>query len=381
MSGAISSIAANVVHEAVDERQHVRSKLPAQVLLSGVDDSFVCELQDISLGGLGLHCPRELKPGSLYEASIQLDLNRIVLTINARIKIIARNGNLTGAEFVELEPRKRDILRYLLSAYLSGEIADVDGLFNVMQRENYIKKRKQVAGSSRSPLDRLRAVLGSATYLLTGIAVAGLLIYKSYLLFFSVPATQALVSANAHVISMPENGYVRFLIPEGVQRVRTGEPIASVSTQLATSFTTPADLEALARLSQNDLQSLLGRSLIETTIASPCDCYVYFPRKPTDSYAYKFDELVHLIPASEDLYVKASFPFDKLKGLKRIQAIDLRVFGADESLRGKVIRSAVDAETESLVLSIRPDRPLPLEAYQKPVTVDLYKGLPLTTSL
>ena len=63
MSSAISSIAPNVVHEAVDERQHVRSKLPARVTLSGTSSSFACDLKDISLGGLGLHCPHELSPG------------------------------------------------------------------------------------------------------------------------------------------------------------------------------------------------------------------------------------------------------------------------------------------------------------------------------
>ena len=140
-------------------------------------------------------------------------------------------------------------------------------------------------------------------------------------------------------------------------------------------------LEALARLSQNDLQSLLGRTLIETTLASPCDCYVYFPSKPTDGYAYKFAELAHLIPADDDLYVKASFPFDKLKGLHDISAIDLQVFGEPEPRKGTVIRSAVDAENQALVLSIKPDQALPLTAYQQPVTVDLFKGLPLTSSL
>ena len=186
MSSAISSIAPNVVHEAVDERQHVRSKLPARVVLSGADDSFACELQDISLGGLGLRCSRELPQGALYDAEIQLELNQVALTIDARVKVIAERGGLTGVEFVELEPRKRDILRYLLSAYLSGEIADINGLFNVMQRENYIKQRKQSQSGARTRLERARALLGSAGYLAAGLAVAGVLAYKSYLLFFSV---------------------------------------------------------------------------------------------------------------------------------------------------------------------------------------------------
>ena len=77
----------------------------------------------------------------------------------------------------------------------------------------------------------------------------------------------------------------------------------------------------------------------------------------------------------------SNFWFDKLKDLHDISAIDLQVFGEPEPRKGTVIRSAVDAENQTLVLSIKPDQALPLTAYQQPVTVDLFKGLPLTSSL
>ena len=68
---------------------------------------------------------------------------------------------------------------------------------------------------------------------------------------------------------MPENRRVLPLPPAGVQfGSRLASRIASVH-QATPAFTTPADLEALARLSQNDLQSLLGRTLIETTPGQP----------------------------------------------------------------------------------------------------------------
>ncbi len=376
MTSAISSPAANVVHEAVDERQYVRTKIPARVLLHSGDEDIECEIEDISLGGLGLRSPRELKPGSLHSAEIQLDLHKVVLKIDARIKVTAQQGEVIGAQFIDLDGQKRDILRYIISAYMSGEIADVNGLFNVMQRENYIKQRKHKFAAERTPLERVQALLGSALYLLAGLLIATVLAYKAYLFFFRVPATQAIVSADAHIISMPENGYVKFLVPAGTERVKAGQPIATVSTQLATSFTTPADLKALADISQTDLQALLGRSLIETTIASPCDCYLYLPKKMTDGYGYKFAELVHLIPVEENsLFVRASFPFDKLKDLNDIGSIDLQVFGLPDSLSGAVVGSALDPVTQELVLQIHPEQPLPLAAYQKPVAVDLFKRL------
>ncbi|MCE6982471.1 PilZ domain-containing protein, partial [Pseudomonas frederiksbergensis] len=119
---------------------------------------------------------------------------------------------------------KRDILRYIISAYLSGEIADINGLFNVMQRENYIKERKHKYASARSSGERLKATLGTLLYAAAGLAALGFVAYKCYLLFFRIPAVQAQVSANAQVISMPDNGYVKFLLAPGQTEVKAGTP-------------------------------------------------------------------------------------------------------------------------------------------------------------
>lgn len=375
----ISNLSANMVHEAIDERQHVRSKMPAKVTLSGGIAPIECSIEDLSLGGAGLHCEQPLKPGSLLFASIHLRLNAIVLHIDAKVKVVSQREGLLGVEFIELDEQKRDILRYILSAYMSGEIADINGLLHVLQRENYIKQRKQKNGSPRGGWERLRAGLGSLLFLCAGMLLAGLLFYKLYLLFFHVAASQALVSSNAYVVSMPENGYVKLLV-EANQRVSAGQPIASVSTQLATSINTPADLEALARLAPADSEALLNRSLIETVIASPCDCEVYLPNKRQDGYAYKLDELVHLLPADEDLFVKASFPFERLKDVSRVSSVDLSLFGSNTPIAGTVVDSALDSLNQALELTIRPDQPLPRDTYRKPLAVDVYLRLPFAAA-
>ncbi|CAK9889653.1 MULTISPECIES: PilZ domain-containing protein [Pseudomonas] len=380
-SSSTPAVPANVVHEAIDERQYVRTKLNARVKLSAAGQPpFDSTLQDISLGGIGLVHPEPLKIGSLYHASIQLRLNQVDLNIDSQIKIVSQRGQEVGAQFVELDAQKRDILRYIISAYLSGEIADINGLFNVMQRENYIKERKHKYASARSSGERLKATVGTLLYAAAGIAALGFVAYKCYLLFFRIPAVQAQVSANAQVISMPDNGYVKFLLAPGQTEVKAGTPVASISTQLATSFTSPADMKAVADLSPGDLQTLLGRATIETVINSPCDCEVYFPSKPLDGYGYKQAPLVHLLPKDEGLFVTANVPFDKLTDIGRVTSVDLKVFGLDETFSGKVIDSRVDEANKNLALTIAPDSPLPRAAYQKPVAVDLYLGLPFTAS-
>ncbi|MES2820268.1 MAG: PilZ domain-containing protein [Pseudomonadota bacterium] len=377
MNIASSLSASNVVHEAIDERQFARTKIPAKVVLKDAQGPFNCEIQDISLGGIGLICDRELKIGALYPASIRLQLSSINLDIETNIRVTSQRGKETGAAFAELDTQKRDILRYLISAYMSGEIADIDGLFNVMQRESYIKQRKKAVDTSRTVPQRLQAMLGSLAFFIVGLLLLGLLGYKTYLFFFRISAIQAHVSSEAYVVTMPENGYVKFMVDRDAREVKAGEPIATVSTQLLTRFNTPSDLEALANLSQSDLQTLLGRSLIETVIASPCDCYLYYSGRRLDSYAYKTDPLVHLIPKDQPLVVKASFPFDKLKAVNRIQRINLQVSGLAETFSGRVVNAAVDDLNQMLVLSILPERQLPLSAYQHPVAVDVYLKHPL----
>ncbi|QBF26448.1 PilZ domain-containing protein [Pseudomonas tructae] len=380
-SSSTPAVPANVVHEAIDERQYVRTKLNARVKLSAAGQApFDSTLQDISLGGIGLLHAEPLKIGSLYHASIQLRLNQVDLNIDSQIKIVSQRDQEVGAQFVELDAQKRDILRYIISAYLSGEIADINGLFNVMQRENYIKERKHKYASPRSSSERLKATLGTLLYAAAGIAALGFVAYKCYLLFFRIPAVQAQVSANAQVISMPDNGYVKFLLAPGQTEVKAGMPVANISTQLATSFTRPADLKAVADLAPGDLQTLLGRASIETVINSPCDCEVYFPSKPLDGYGYKQAPLVHLLPKDEGLFVTANVPFDKLADISRVSSVELKVFGLDQAYSGKVIDSRVDEVNKNLALTIAPDSPLPRAAYQKPVAVDLYLGLPFTAS-
>jgi alginate biosynthesis protein Alg44 len=373
-----SVLAAKVVHEAIDERQFVRTKIPAKVILSGHGlNGLECDIQDISLGGMGLLYDQPLKLGGLFSASIRLKLSKIDLNIDAKVKIVSQRGREVGAEFVELDSQKRDILRYIIAAYMSGEIADINGLFNVMQRENYIKERKTKHASARTTGERLKAALGTLLFLAVGLAALSLVLYKSYLLFFRIPASQAIVSANAYVVSMPDNGYVKYLLQPGQAQVKVGEPVASVSSQLAATFTTPSDIQALANLSQSDMQLLMGRALIETVIASPCDCDVFFPAKTLDGYAYKYQPLVHLLPRDEDLFIKATVPFEQMSKLSRVSSVQMQIFGINEPVGGTVVASAVDELNQTLVLSIKPDRALPREAYQKPVSVELFLGLPL----
>ncbi|WP_277374202.1 PilZ domain-containing protein [Pseudomonas sp. AA-38] len=367
----------NIVHEAIDERQFVRAKIPARVTLEGNGiKGLECEILDLSLGGIGLSLAQPMTIGSLFNASIKLKLNKIDLNIETKLKIVSQRNHEVGAEFVDLDRQKSDILRYIISSYMSGDIADINGLFNVMQRENYIKERKHKTAESRTFGERLRALFGSLLFLAVGLTALALIVYKSYLLFFHMQAAQAVVGANAYIVSMPENGNLKYLIAPGQTEVSVGQPLASVSTQLASSLTSPADIAALANLSEQDSAALLGRVTVETVIASPCNCSLYYPKPRQDGFAYKQDALVHLLPLDQPLDVKASIPFAQMNKLERVRGVEMRVLGSDQVFTGEIVGSRVDEQQQMVELTIKPDQALPRNDYQLPVAVDFRLGLP-----
>ncbi|MCG8517449.1 MAG: PilZ domain-containing protein [Pseudomonadales bacterium] len=366
----------HIVHEAIDERQHVRTRVPAKALLIGNTDVIECQIQDISLGGLGLVSEQPLHEGQLFKAQVTLDIHNASLNLEVDVKVVKQRGEVTGVAFIDLTPGKRDILRYVISAYLAGDIVDINGVLTVMQRENYIKQRKTKADNSRDWAGRLKAVLGTLVYLLVGLGILSALGYKLYLYLFRVEAVQAHVDTNAYHLNMPDNGFARFLLPPDQLSVSPGTPVAAVSGQLASRQELPEQLPALARLSAEERALLLGEQPLETVITSPCDCDVYYPQAATDRYAYRGDSLVHLLPKDQPLTVKAQIPYRVIDQINTIDQVSLQVYGVDGPLTGDIVGTRLLPQQGTIELTIQPDTSLPRSSYLSPVTVDLYRGLP-----
>lgn len=365
-----------IVHEAIDERQHVRTRVPAKAMLIGNTDVIECEIQDISLGGLGLISEQPLHEGQLFKAQLTLDIHNASLNLEMDVKVVKQRGEVIGVAFIDLPAGKRDILRYIIAAYLAGDIVDVNGVMTVMQRENYIKQRKTSTSNTRGWRSRFTAMLGTLAYLAVGLGILALLSYKLYIYFFRIEAIQAHVDTTAYHLDMPDNGFVRFLMSPGQQQVDAGTPVAAISSQLASDLALPTELPALTRLTPQERATLVGGNALETVISSPCDCEVYYPKAATDRYAYKGESLVHLLPVDGEMLVKAQVPYRALTQVNDIDRISLRVFGVDEQIGGEVVSTRLVSDQGILELTIRPESPLPRATYLNPVTVDLYRDLP-----
>ena len=369
---SIATAPERTVHEALDERQHIRAKIPAVVVIDGVNvKNLECNVLDVSLGGVCFLHDGTLEVGSLLNASIKIVLPSINLTIDSKVKIVSHRGGEYGAQFVELDAAKRDTLRYIISSYLSGEMVGVNGLFNIMQRENYIKERKQKQKSIRSFKDRAKAVSGTLLFSALGAVALCFFVYKTYMLFFSLSASQAYVDANAYVIKMPETGYVDYIVAPGQKEVKVGEPIAAVSTQLIASASSYNSVIA----SGGDINQLKELT-VETVINSPCDCDIYSDQEVVSGFNYKGNQLLDLLPKNEEFYISASFPLSKLSELNRAGKVELELFGSNDKVLGKIVSSKVNAETKEIILKIKPDSNLTIDDYRQPVAVNLFLDLP-----
>ncbi|UTF59853.1 PilZ domain-containing protein [Gilvimarinus sp. DA14] len=366
-----------IVHEAIDERQHVRAKIPAKVRLRGKTGEINCELCDLSLGGVGVHTAAPLKEGMLFDGEVIIPLSTVDIKLDVKLKVVKVRSDIIGLAYMDLPQAKRDVLRHIMSAYLSGDVVDIDGVLNVMQRENYIKQRKVKSGDSRTWGSRIKSILGTLLYLVMGLSILAFLAYKVYLYLFEVKSSNAFVAADTYSLYMPDNGFIEFLLPPGTTQVKKGEPIASISSQLASSITTPADLEALAGMSEENVAAILGRSMIETVISSPCDCELVYVNGSDNRYGYKGDQLIDLLPVDKPLYIKASFPSQKLADLRNAKTAKVQVYGEEQSYSAEIISANYRKEDDLLEVKLATDRQLAAKAYNAPANVSLFKDVSL----
>lgn len=202
-------------------------------------------------------------------------MNALEIRIEVTLKVVSRTNQKYGCQFIDLDAGKCDILRYLIVSYTSGEVVDISGLFNIMQRENYIKSRKTKDATQRNIVERLKAIIGTLLFTIVGLLALSFVLYKSYLLFFTLTPTEAVVSADTYTISMPDNGYLNLLLKPNQTSVVEGEPLVSISTQLATYFTNLSDMQMLDKLTPEETNELLARTTVKTVINSPCNCEVF----------------------------------------------------------------------------------------------------------
>src|SRR5918994_3212959 len=199
-----------ITHEAEVQRQHPRYRLPVKCIHNGAQLAVV----DISVGGLGLRTGSlDAKLGQVLDLTLAFPFSgyELTLPINAEVRYVASEHNRIGLRFVDVSPRQHSLLRFILDAYLAGEVVEAGDVLDVVSRRNEGKTREvpprpQPQGIVANLAHRGRSAagyigIGAATLLLVGFIGTSL-----FDRFYLIPAQSAQITADLVSVPAPSNG-------------------------------------------------------------------------------------------------------------------------------------------------------------------------------
>ena len=168
-----------VAHEAEVQRQHTRYRIPLRCELRGA----CFEVQDWSIGGLSLKDPpADLKIG--HQESLKLSFPftdyAIGISVDAEPRYIDGANKRAGLKFVNVTRRQVDVLRFMIDAYLSGEVVEAKDLIEVSARRNEARARA-VPGAEAPTTVRGRLSRGMGRAVRFGAAGLGGLVLLGFI--------------------------------------------------------------------------------------------------------------------------------------------------------------------------------------------------------
>jgi mannuronan synthase len=343
-----------ITHEAEVQRQHPRYRIPIRCIYNGTQISVV----DVSVGGIGLRISSlDVKPGRVLDLILVFPFSgyELSLPINAEVRYVAEDHSRIGLRFVDVSPRQHNLLRFILDAYLAGEIVDAGDILDVSSRRNEGKTREV---PQRPQPQGLRAQLthhgrsaagyvgiGAATMLLVGFIGMGV-----FERMYIIPAQSAQITADLVTVPAPSNGQATFIAAGN--EVKAGEPLLTI-------------------------QGPQGNSIV---IDSPCDCVVQTRYSRTANFVREGAPILALREKTSMPYVTASVPHDQLLRFYRgasavIEYADGTRVREDQIERLPSLVSE-SASTGPFLVKLAPGRELEMSTIGQPVSVvfDTFSG-------
>ncbi|MCP1642342.1 alginate biosynthesis protein Alg44 [Pseudomonas citronellolis] len=377
-----TAVNVNVVHESEAQRQHARVKLPARIRYIGANREGVdARLLDLSAGGFAFTASgAPIQVGDLHKGKLlfQIDSISFALEVEFQVRSFDPDSRRTGCEFQHLKPREVAALRYLITAYLAGEVVSVGDMLNTLQRENFTKARKHGgAGGGMGFFGRIRAVTLSTAIFVVGVGAFAFILNQLYNLYFVTHADSGVVNIPAQQITMPREGTVDSLVQMDAE-VAKGAPIATFSTSLLDLLKGNLSDE---QLNPGNIEKLFGHQL-KGTLTSPCDCRVIEQRVANGQYANKGDVIFTLAPREASATVEARFAYRNATELSPGTLVHFQIAGDSEVRSGRILRTApVDGDLSSEIRAqIQPEQPLDSQLAGRPAEVSI-GGLPGRTLL
>ena len=253
-----------------------------------------------------------------------------------------------GARFVALSQGQLSLFRYIVDAYLSGEIVSGGDILSVVGNDQVGEARVQKLFSTLNEQDdwgrRIRRYVGVGLMVLAGIGLTGLIVAGLYQRFLVVTTDLAVIEAPVQRVTAPAAGVVE-AGKDGL--LHPGEIVAR----------------------------LIGVDRSVVPVPSPCECvlgeWLVQPGRPIRAG----DGLVVLVAADQPLTVRAEVPLEAARRLRVGQVAEITVPGKPEAYRGQIERidfrlqgqrpgeppQLQNANRAGVPVVIRPDKPLDFE--------------------
>lgn len=223
-------MAQTVVHESEVQRQHARYRLPVQAQFG--DQSW--DVADWSVGGFALNTTSldvGLKRVLSFRLVFPLDDYDIVLPVQAEVRYIDKERGRVGFRFVNTTQRQISVLRYIIDAFLSGELVTLGDILDVTARSHDAAPRSAPERQEpTTPLARFAAAARRVA--VTGVVALGTLFLALFVidaiyqrLFVSWPISST-ISVDTITVAAPITGQIEVVAP-GPDLV-PGEPAIGV---------------------------------------------------------------------------------------------------------------------------------------------------------
>ena len=372
-----AAVAPQFVHESEAQRQYARVRIPAKLFVSLDGTTHKFPVADLSAGGFSVNTGLEsFRQGRLYNGRLVFKVDGFDLAID--VSFVPRSfdsaNDRCGCEFQNLGAREVSALRYLITAFLSGEVVSAGDVLNTLSRENFTRARKGKGSNDLGFFGKIRAMLGSLIVMALGLSAISFVASELWDIYFVTKAESAMVASEQIPVTIPKDANVTILVESG-QQVKAGDPIATFDAPMLSYVN---DLVGEGNYSVAQIEELLDQR-VRGTLTSPCDCKVLNLRAAEDQYMSKGEQLAVMAPMDSSAHVVANFLFDQGEKLEEGQSVTLRLPSGEEHA-GRITSLYVSTQAQGgpidvISASIESTEPLPIEAIGRPigVTVDQFK--------
>jgi len=350
-----------ITHEAEVQRQHPRYRLPMRCLHDGKPVSVI----DLSVGGIGIKTGVvEAHAGDIVEFVLVFPFNgyELTLPVRAEVRYVNPDQGRMGLRFVDVSPRQYNLIRFVLDAYLSGEVVEAGDVLDVVSRRNEgrtreVPQRPQPQGLMAHIAYHGRSIAGYGAIIGVTLLLAGFIGTGIFQKMYMIPAQSALITADLVTVPAPSNGQLTFLASG--DEIRAGEPLLTIQGPQGTS---------------------------SIVIDSPCDCVIQARYSRASSFVREGSPVIVLREKNSTPYITASIPqSDVLRFYRGARAVIEYADGTlarDVQIEPLPTFSDAGASTERFLVKLTPGRELDETAIGQPVSVvfDTFSGSTLGTA-